>query len=251
MRGFPQHRQTRLKMAMFDMSLLGDALLGRFSFRPGTAPDKQALPAGRHHLGIADERDAVLIVPDGLQPGVPVALLVMFHGAGGSADKVLPFVIDHACQRGFLLLLPQSQFATWDLVIGGNGPDLERLDKALHEVASRFSIDPSHLGFAGFSDGGSYALSAGVTNGDVASHVIAFSAGFMSVFQQNGTPRIFIAHGLEDEQLPIETSARPQVAKLKAAGYDVTALEFRGPHHIEPPVVALAMDFFLKPTAQQ
>ena len=238
-----------LRMAMFDTSFLGDSLLGRLSFRSGTIPDKQALPAGRHDLGIASERDAVLIVPDGLQSGVPAPLLVMFHGAGGSADKVLPFLIDHACQHGFLLLLPQSQFPTWDLVVGGNGPDLERLDKALREVASRFSIDPCHLGFAGFSDGGSYALSAGVTNGDVVSHVIAFSAGFMSVLQQNGTPRIFIAHGLEDEQLPIETSARPHVAKLKAAGYDVTSLEFRGPHHIEPPVVALAMDFFLKPTA--
>ena len=238
------------KMATFDTSFLGDSLLGRLSFRPGTVPNKPALPAGRHDLGIANERDAVLIVPDGLQSGVPVALLVMFHGAGGSADKVLPFLIDHARQHGFLLLLPQSQFPTWDLVVGGNGPDLERLDKALREVASRFSIDPSHLGFAGFSDGGSYALSVGVTNGDVVSHVIAFSAGFMSVLQQNGTPRIFIAHGLEDEQLPIETSAHPHVTKLKAAGYDVTPFEFRGKHRIEPPVVALAIDFFLKPTTQ-
>lgn len=209
------------------------------------------MPAGRHDLGIASERDAVLIVPDGLQSGVPVALLVMFHGAGGSADKVLPFLIDHASQHSFLLLLPQSQFPTWDLVVGSNGPDLEWLDKALREVVSRFYIDPSHLGFAGFSDGGSYALSIGVTNGDVVSHVIAFSASFMSVFQQNGTPRIFIAHGLEDEQLPIETSARPHVAKLNAAGYDVTSLEFRGRHRIEPAVVALAIDFFLKPAAQQ
>ncbi|WP_395060465.1 alpha/beta hydrolase [Polaromonas sp.] len=230
---------------MFDMSLLGDALLGRLSFRPGAAPDKPALPAGRHHLGIAQERDAVLIVPENLPAGGPVPLLVMFHGAGGSADKVLPFVIEHARQRGFLLLLPQSQFPTWDLVIGGNGPDLERLEQALRELASRFFVDPAHLGFAGFSDGGSYALSAGVTNGDVASHVMVFSGGFMSVFQQNGSPRLFIAHGLEDEQLPIETSARPHVAKLKAAGYDVTAVEFKGPHHIAPPVVALAMDFFL------
>ena len=235
---------------MFDTSFLGDSLLGRLIFRTGTVPDKQALPAGRHNLGIASERDAVLIVPEGLQPGVPASLLVMFHGAGGSADKVLPFLIDHASQHGFLLLLPQSQFPTWDLVVGGNGPDLERLDKALREVASRFYIDPSHLGFAGFSDGGSYALSVGVTNGDVVSHVIAFSAGFMSVFQQNGTPRIFIAHGLKDEQLPIETSARPHVAKLKAVGYDVTPLEFMGSHRIEPAVVGLAIDFFLKPTAQ-
>ncbi len=234
-------------MATFDTSILGDLLLGRLSFRPGNLPDKQALPAGRHNLGIASERDAVLIVPDDLQPGVPVALLVMFHGAGGSADKVLPFLIEHARQHGFLLLLPQSQFPTWDLVVGGNGPDLERLDKALHEVASRFYIDPSHLGFAGFSDGGSYALSVGLTNGDFVSHVIIFSGGFMSVLQQNGAPRIFIAHGLEDEQLSIETSARPHVTKLKAAGYDVTSLEFKGPHRIEPAVVSVAMDFFLKP----
>jgi phospholipase/carboxylesterase len=232
---------------MFDMSLLGDALLGRLSFRPGAAPDKPALPAGRHALAIAEERDAVLLVPEGLKAGRPVPLLVMFHGAGGSADKVLPFLNEHAQQRGSLLLLPQSQFPTWDLVIGGNGPDLERLERALGEVASRFALDAARLGFAGFSDGGSYALSAGITNGDVASHVMAFSAGFMSVFKQNGTPRIFIAHGLEDEQLPIETSARPHVAKLQAAGYDVMAVEFKGPHRIEPAVVTLAMDFFLGP----
>jgi phospholipase/carboxylesterase len=234
---------------MFDMSLLGDALLGRLSFRPGAVPDKPALPAGRHALGIAEERDAVLVVPENLPGDRPVTLLVMFHGAGGSADKVLPFLIDHARQRGFLLLLPQSQFPTWDLVIGGNGPDLERLEQALREVASHFPVDPTRLGFAGFSDGGSYALSAGITNGDVASHVMVFSGGFMSVFQQHGAPRIFIAHGLQDEQLPIDTSARPHVAKLKAAGYDVAAVEFRGPHRIEPAVVALSMEFFLGPLA--
>ncbi len=234
---------------MFDMSLLGDALLGRLGFRPGAVPDKPALPPGRHHLGIAEERDTVLIVPESLPGGGPLALLVMFHGAGGSADKVLPFLIEHAQQRGFLLLLPQSQFPTWDLVIGGHGPDLERLEQALGEVASRFALDPARLGFAGFSDGGSYALSAGVTNGDVASHVMVFSGGFMSVFQQNGTPRIFIAHGLEDEQLPVETSARPHVAKLKAAGYAVSAVEFKGPHHIAPAVVTLAIHFFLGPAA--
>jgi predicted esterase len=232
---------------MLDMSLLGGALLGRLSFRPGAAPHQDPLPAGRHNVGIAEERDTVLIVPEGLKPGTPTALMVMFHGAGGSADKVLPFFIEHAQQRRFLLLLPQSQFPTWDLVIGGNGPDLERLDKALAEVASRFALDPAHLAFAGFSDGGSYALSAGVTNGDVASHVMVFSGGFMSVFTQEGAPRVFIAHGLEDEQLPIETSARPHAERLKAAGYDVTTVEFKGPHRIEPAVVTLAMEFFLGP----
>jgi predicted esterase len=222
------------------------ALLGRLSFRPDSAaPDQPPLPPGLHGLGIAPERDAMLHVPPGIDARRPTPLLVMFHGADGSADRVLPFLQAHADSRGFLLLAPQSQFPTWDLVIGGNGPDLERLERALAAVDARFSIDPAHLAFAGFSDGGSYALSAGITNGDVVSHVIVFSGGFMSVFLQHGAPRVFIAHGLADEQLPIETSARPHAAKLKAAGYDVSLVEFNGPHAIHPPAVALAMDFFL------
>ncbi|MCY1265609.1 hypothetical protein D9M69_157550 [compost metagenome] len=44
--------------------------------------------------------------------------------------------------------------------------------------------DPLRLGFAGFSVGASYALTLGITNGDNASHVMAFPGGFMSLFPQ-------------------------------------------------------------------
>lgn len=225
------------------------ALLGRLSFTHDAhpAPTRPALPAGHHLLGISAERDALLVVPEGLAADAPVPLLVMFHGAGGFPKKVLPFFEAHAATRRFLLLLPHSHLITWDIVVGGNGPDIERLDRALVEVASHFRIDPAHLGFAGYSDGASYALSTGITNGDIASHVIVFSGGFMSVFMQHGTPKVFIAHGLADEQLPIDTSARKHAAQLKAAGYDVTLTEFNGPHAIQPPIVALAMEFFLSP----
>jgi phospholipase/carboxylesterase len=226
------------------------ALMGRLSFQH-TTPSKSPLPVGRNHLGIAPERDTVLYVPQSLapeniQPGQKIPLLVMFHGAGGFPEKVLPFLEEHAEQHGFLLMAPHSMLPTWDIVVGGNGPDLERLDMALAEVASRYLLDPDHLGFAGFSDGGSYALSTGITNGDIASHVIVFSGGFMSVFMQEGSPRVFISHGLIDEQLPIDTSARKHAAKLKAAGYDVELVEFNGLHIIHPPIVQMAIDFFTR-----
>ncbi len=230
---------------MIDPSLFDPSLLGRLSFTI-SAPTQAPLPAGRHMLGIADERDAMLLVPDGLDTSAEVPLLVMFHGAGGFPEKVLPFLERHAQERGFLLLLPHSMLPTWDIVIGGNGPDLERLNKALAKVATHFRIDPEHFGFAGFSDGGSYSLSTGITNGDLVSHVIVFSGGFMSVFIQQGRPKVFIAHGLIDEQLPIDTSARAHASKLKAAGYDVEYVEFDGLHIIHPPVVEQAMDFFLR-----
>lgn len=223
---------------MFDPSLLG-----RMSFTHAE-PSQDPLPPGRHRLGLADERDAVLYVPPGLVPG-PVPLMVMFHGAGGFPEKVLPFIEPHADAHGFLVLAPHSTYPTWDIVIGGNGPDLEALQRALVAVTSRYRIRQDQLAFAGFSDGASYALSIGITNGDIASHVIAFSGGFMSVFTQEGAPRVFIAHGLVDEQLPIQTSGRTNAAKLTAAGYDVEYVEFNGTHVIQPPIVTEAIRFFL------
>lgn len=244
---------------MFDASLFGrmsaDVLVPASraaeagqaeSGTPSSSPSAlAALPPGRHPLGLSETRDAVLYVPPDLPTDQPVALFVMFHGAGGLPEKVLPHIEPHARQHKFLVLAPHSTFPTWDIVIGGNGPDLERLEQALRIVAQRYRIDAGRVAFAGFSDGASYALSIGVTNGDIASHVIAFSGGFMSIFMQEGQPRVFVAHGLIDEQLPIATSGRANAQKLKAAGYDVEYVEFDGLHIIEPGVVARAIDFFL------
>src|SRR5258708_17951645 len=225
---------------MFDPSLLG-----RLSFTPAELT-KDPLRPGRNRLGIADERDSVLFVPTGLDALGPVPLFVMFHGAGGFPEKVLPFIEEHAERDKFLILAPHSMYPTWDIVIGGSGPDLDRLHQGLIEVTSRYRIGRGHLAFAGFSDGASYALSIGITNGDIASHVIAFSGGFMSIFTQEGAPKVFIAHGLVDEQLPIETGGRANATKLRTAGYDVQYVEFNGGHAIQPVIVGIAIEFFLK-----
>jgi len=234
---------------VIDPTLLGGALAGRMNFQPGAAPVAAPLPPGRHGLAFAEGREAVLVVPEGLPADAPVPLLVMFHGAGGEANRVLPHLVAHARARRFLLLAPQSMFPTWDIVIGGHGPDLERLDAALSRVAAHFLVDPARLAFAGFSDGGSYALSLGLTNGDVASHVIGLSAGFMDVFTQIGTPRVFLAHGRSDSQLPIETSAHANARRLLESGYDLTLQPFDGDHVIAPWAVGRAIDFFLGPAA--
>lgn len=219
-------------------------LAGRLNFthRP---PTKEALPPGRHDLGLFEQRDAVLVVPEGVDASRPTPLVVLFHGGGGSAQKILPMLEAHAQANGFLLLVPQSLYPTWDIVIAGNGPDRERLDIALAEVADRFTLDPEHLAFAGHSDGGSYTLSLGLTNGQFVTHLIVSSAGFMSVHHQEGAPRVFISHGINDEQIPIDRSGRAHADLLKRAGYDVTYIEYNGPHAYQPPVVALAVNFFL------
>jgi phospholipase/carboxylesterase len=227
-----------------NLSFLPPALLGRLSFRH-IPPSQPALPSGHHRLGLSVERDTMLFVPDGLDLGAPIPLLVTFHGASGHAESMLSFFEDYANKHKFLLLVPQSTFVTWDLSIGGHGPDLERLNKALAEVASRFPITNEHFGLAGFSDGASYALSVGVSNGDLISHVIVLSGGFMNAYQPIGKPRLFIAHSPKDEQLPIDKSGRKHATLLINAGYEVNYLEFDGAHTIDPVVVEKAVNFFL------
>jgi phospholipase/carboxylesterase len=228
-------------------ALLGGALSGRMGFRFGLGPIEPPLPPGRHDLEFDEGPGAVLVVPEGLDLAAPVPLLVMFHGAGGEPNKVLPHLVRWARERRFLLLAPQSMFATWDVVIGGHGPDLQRLEAALARVAAHFPVDPARVAFAGFSDGGSYALSVGLTNGDVASHVVALSAGFMNTFSSAGKPRVFIAHGRSDSQLPFASSARQHATRLLDNDYDVTLLPFDGDHVIVPWVVQRAVEFFLGP----
>lgn len=219
-------------------------LAGRLAFAH-RLPTQPPLPPGLHALGLFAERDAMLVVPEGIDPRRPTPLVVLFHGGGGSAEKILPMLRAHAEARGFLLLAPQSVFPTWDLVIGGHGPDRERVDLALAAVGTRFLLDPGHLAFAGHSDGGSYALSLGLANGHVVTHLLVSSAGFLSVHLQSGAPRIFLSHGTRDEQIPIDRSARVHVAKLREAGYDVTAVEYDGPHAYDPAVVAQGVAFCL------
>ncbi|HEY0291561.1 MAG TPA: esterase [Hansschlegelia sp.] len=219
-------------------------LAGRLDF-VHRLPTRPPLPPGRNPLGLFEQRDAVLVVPENIDPRRPTPLMTLFHGGGGCAEKILPMMEAHAQEKGFLLLAPQSLFPTWDIVIGGNGPDRERLDAALAEVASRFLLDPTRLAFAGHSDGGSYTLSLGPTNGHFVTHMIVSSAGFMSVHMQAGAPRVFISHGTRDEQIPIDRSGRVHSALLRDAGYDVTYVEYDGPHAWQPNVARQGAEFFL------
>ena len=232
-------------------SFLPPSILGHLTFQPKPATS-EPLPPGMHKLnascGEPNERDTLLFVPEGLDTSKPAKLLVMFHGAGGSAQKVLPDFQSHAEKHKFLLMLPQSTYQTWDLTVGGNGPDLQKLDQALADLNTHFTIDTGHFGFCGFSDGASYSLSIGLSNGHILSHIIALSGGFMNLYVPRGKPKVFIAHSPEDEQLPMNTSGLFHYKELKQNGYDVIFHEFHGRHLIHQPVVEAALDFFLKET---
>ena len=190
------------------------------------------------------EGEGFLYVPAGYSADQPTPLVLSLHGAGGNARQGLALLQGLADETGFLLLAPSSQQQTWDVIRGGYGPDVLLIYKALEQTFSRYSIDPTHVAIGGFSDGASYALSLGITNGTLFSHVIAFSPGFMVPTGQEGTPRFFISHGIEDQVLLIDRCSRRIVPQLQRAGYDLRYLEFAGGHTVPGDTAREAVDWF-------
>lgn len=156
--------------------------------------------------------------------------MVLFHGAAQFAARSLEFLQAPAEAAGVALLVPQSLGRTWDVIEGGFGPDVRSVDEALRRVFEQIEVDPTRLASAGFSDGGSYALSLGLVNGDLFSHLLGWSPGFVSAPVEHGHPPVFVSHGTRDEILPIDRCSRRLVPRLREGGYDVTYREFDGPH---------------------
>ena len=221
---------------------------GRFTARPRSDfnPATEAPVTGLHPLALGGERDGARYVPVGYRSEQPAPLVLMLHGAGGTGRRTIETLMPLADAAGLLLLAPDSRGRTWDVLIGGYGPDIAFIDAALADTFAQYAVDPGHIAAEGFSDGASYAVSIGIANGDLLTHVLAFSPGFAAPPGQEGTPRFFVSHGLRDEVLPIDMCSRRLVPALRRAGYDVTYREFDGPHRTPPEIAQLGVEWFLE-----
>lgn len=219
----------------------------RLSARPPTrtVPPAPAAPGLRMLRTGPGDRTALLHVPPGLADGAPATLVLALHGAGGDARAGLAPLLPFADANRLLLLATPSQGATWDAVQGRWGPDVRQLDRALTEVFASFRVDLTRLVVSGFSDGASYALSVGLANGDLLTHVIAFSPGFIPAGPRVGAPAVYVSHGRQDNVLPIDATTRRIVPSLRASGYPLRVHEFNGPHAVPRAIAQDAVRWLL------
>ena len=202
-----------------------------------------ALGPGQHPLGLEHDRDGLLYLPRGYTAGVAAPLVVLFHGAGGTALSVT-YAFPMADEHGVIILAPDSRDQrTWDLVLGAYGPDADFLATALGQTMGRCSVDRQRMSVAGHSDGASYALSFGIGAGDLFTQILAFSPGTMTPIDARGKPRIFISHGIDDNVMPIDDTSRRFVPRLKGLGYDVTYREYAGRHAVPEEIVKAGFDW--------
>ena len=215
----------------------------RLGARPG--PPTREPTHGRSALGLGSGRDGLLYVPRSYAGEAALPLLVALHGAGGSAGNWASYP-ERAEALGFVLLAPDSRGRTWDAVQGGFGPDVRFLDQALAHTFERCRIDPGRIALGGFSDGASYALSLGVANGDLFTHLIAYSPGFyVTDAARPGKPRVFVSHGRSDRILSFARTERSIVPGLSHEGYDVAFHPFDGGHDVPGEISDAAFAWFL------
>ena len=213
-------------------SVATSAFDDRLKSRPGIPTRSAAI--GIQRLGLSAGRDGLIYVPASAQTTQNNPLLVLLHGAGGSASNWFGSYGARADASGIVMLAIDSREPTWHSAISGAGADGAFIDRALAELFDKVSIDPNRIALAGFSDGASFSLSFGLTNGDYFHNVLAFSPGYLEVGPPHGKPPIFISHGTNDTVLPIDQTSRQFVPTLRQAGYTVDYREFVGIHEVPP-----------------
>ena len=217
---------------------------GRLQARP--AATSGTGPVGLRPLELGAARDGYLYVPPTYRAEDPAPLVVLLHGAGEDARDGLALVRAQADGAGLILLAPSSREYTWDVIASRRyGADITAIDRALEWAFSRYAVDPSRVTVGGYSDGASYALSLGIANGNLFTHVLAFSPGFVAPAGQEGSPRIFVSHGTRDGWLPIDRCSRLIVSRLERAGYEVSYREFEGGHVVPPEIALEAVGWFV------
>lgn len=167
--------------------------------------------------------------------------IVMVHGWLG--DETVMWVFEHALPRQAALFSPRGPF----IADGGFGWYSESQDQesftqgvsALREFITRLtdthSIDPTRIVLMGFSQGAAISSALTLTAPEQVTG-LAMLAGFLPTLARPmlepgklaGKP-VFIAHGAEDETVPIERARRAREALLRA-GADVTYGEYAVGH---------------------
>ena len=109
------------------------------------------------------------------------------------------------------------------------------------------SLPADRLAVAGFSDGASYALTLGLSNGDVLPRVVAFSPGFSAARRHRGRPELFVTHGVDDRVLPIDRTSRRIVPDLRDRGHEVEYREFPGGHAVPAELADAAARWLARP----
>ena len=173
-------------------------------------PTAQTCPAGTHIVDFktgSQTRQYRLHGPSHPN-GAPMALVLLFHGNGGSADGMEGWTgfSDLADQKGFVVVYPMGIGVkpSWDIGHSSANPDLLYVQDMIVDIEARCEIDRNQVFATGFSAGGGMVNRLGCNFSDR----IAAIAPVSGVYQdsENCNPvrpvPVFAVHGTKDPEVP-------------------------------------------------
>ena len=222
------------------------------------AMEARAEPSPTGSVGLEQGASrATLLTPREIDPERRYPLFTVLHGAGRQDEMLAKAYRAEAEKRQALFLFPRSVRPTWDLIAGGERPDLDFLEYAYALIYRRYPIDPLQQVLIGYSDGASYGLSVGLCNCGLFTALMVWAAGFLVLDPPTAErfrkgvperrPRIYLEYGTHDELFDFDTVALPMRENLEKAGFDVTfSVDEGGRHWPSGSFQAEALDWYFE-----
>ena len=234
--------------------------ISRYFLEPGYRDDESLLDkltssnvdgetVGIMHAGNnRDERGGLSIyVPEYYDASKKWPLVVALHGGSGHGADSMWSWLREARARGFIVLSPTSQGATWSLV--GEDQDAKTLRRIVSGSCKQWNIDTTRVMLTGMSDGATYTLLNGLLEETAFTHLAPLCGTFHPMLLEGmgsiEKKSIYLVHGLLDWMFPVET-ARETQASLSAQGASVVYREVEDLSHTYPREInSDILDWFL------
>jgi polyhydroxybutyrate depolymerase len=156
------------------------------------------------------ERQFLLHVPPGYEPGVPVPLVFNLHGYSGTAaaQERYSYMNVKADEEGFLVVNPQAQGSParwWGTVYGQTGEaDMAFFHEMLDYLQREMSIDPDRIYATGVSNGATMTNRLGCDMSDVFAAIAPVAGGhaLYDLCRLDQPISVLVLHGTQDDSIP-------------------------------------------------
>jgi phospholipase/carboxylesterase len=212
-----------------------DALVTRL--REGALREDDAHIGVLHAKNGRDTRGGFsLYVPETWDGRSSLALVVALHGGHGHGRDFLWSWLREARGRDAIVVSPTSRERTWSLL--GEDVDAPALREIVDFLCDRYPIDRTRILLTGMSDGGTYALLAGLAEGSPFTHLAPACGVLHPMLLGGGLDRardrpIYLVHGTLDWMFPVPTAHMGRDA-LVAAGARLVYRELPDLSHTYP-----------------
>lgn len=167
-----------------------------------------------------DGRSYKVYVPKKYDPVVPTPLMLVFHGASGTANRMIDMarMNNVADNKGFIVVYPEGEkiykYGSWRRVWNAgncanlnNAADVQFVRDLLDKLSSEFNIDENRIFVTGLSNGGMFAQRLACDLSDRIA-AVASVAGALALDYEDCNPEYAIPiihfHAKDDGIVPYE-----------------------------------------------